>query len=78
MVFLLWLLLSAYVILLGAELNAETERQTVKDTTTGEPAPRGSRGAYAADTVGPARTPGKKAPRDRRPGGERTPKRGRP
>lgn len=54
-VFLLWLLLSAYVILLGAELNTELERQTVKDTTTGEPHPRGQRGAYAADTVGPSR-----------------------
>lgn len=55
-VFLLWLLLSAYAILLGAELNTEMERQTVRDTTTGEPAPRGERGAYAADTVGPTRS----------------------
>ena len=54
-VFLLWLLLSAYVILLGAELNTEIERQTLRDTTTGDPEPRGSRGAYAADTIGPAR-----------------------
>ncbi len=69
-VFLLWLLLSAYVILLGAELNTEMERQTVKDTTTGEPHPRGQRGAYAADTVGPARSTGR-----RKDGDARAPKR---
>jgi membrane protein len=54
-VFLLWLYLNAYVILLGAELNAEMERQTVNDTTTGNPKPLGLRGAYAADTVGASR-----------------------
>ena len=64
-VFLLWLLLSAYVILLGAELNTEIERQTVRDTTTGEPQPRGGRGAYAADTVGPTRGDKNRGPRDR-------------
>lgn len=52
-VFLLWLYLSAFVVLLGAELNAEMERQTVKDTTRGSPAPLGQRNAYSADTVGP-------------------------
>jgi membrane protein len=54
-VFLLWLYLSAYVILLGAELNAEMERQTLKDTTEGNPKPLGQRDAYAADTVGVSR-----------------------
>ena len=54
-VFLMWLYLSALVVLIGAELNAEMERQTVKDTTDGPPAPLGQRGAHAADTVGPAR-----------------------
>jgi membrane protein len=54
-VFLLWLYLSAYVILLGAELNAEMERQTLKDTTQGKPKPLGERDAYAADTVGISR-----------------------
>ena len=52
-VFLMWLYLSAYVVLLGAELNSEMERQTVKDTTDGAPKPLGERDAYAADTVGP-------------------------
>ncbi|ACB77617.1 YihY/virulence factor BrkB family protein [Opitutus terrae] len=52
-VFLLWLYLTGYVVLLGAELNAEMERQTEKDTTAGEPKPLGQRDAYSADTVGP-------------------------
>jgi membrane protein len=54
-ILLTWLLLSAYVILIGAEINAESERQTRKDTTVGPAQPLGRRGAYAADTVG--RTP---------------------
>lgn len=54
-VFLMWLYLSAFAVLIGAELNAEMERQTAKDTTRGEPEPLGERGAHAADTVGPAR-----------------------
>jgi uncharacterized BrkB/YihY/UPF0761 family membrane protein len=32
-----WLWISAIVILLGAELNAEMEHQTVRDATTGAP-----------------------------------------
>lgn len=51
MVLLTWLYLSAYVLLLGAELNCELERQTSRDTTTGAEQPLGERGAYAADTV---------------------------
>lgn len=51
---LTWLWLSAYVVLLGAEINAEFERQTRKDTTVGRPQPMGRRGATAADTLGQA------------------------
>jgi membrane protein len=51
-VLLLWLNLTSYIVLLGAELNAETERQTAEDTTEGRPQPIGHRDAYAADTVG--------------------------
>lgn len=51
-VLLLWLYISAYVVLLGAEVNAELERQTRRDTTTGTPRRMGHRGARAADTVG--------------------------
>jgi membrane protein len=54
-VLLLWLLLSAYVIILGAELDAETERQTARDSTTGPRRPLGQRDAYAADTVASSR-----------------------
>ena len=50
--FMTWLWISAIVILLGAELNAEMEHQTARDTTTGAPKPMGARGAKMADTVG--------------------------
>jgi len=52
--FMTWLWISAIVILLGAELNAEMEHQTASDTTTGAPKPLGARGARMADTVGAA------------------------
>jgi membrane protein len=51
-VMMLWLYISAYAIVAGAELNAEMERQTVRDTTTGRPEAMGRRDAYAADTLG--------------------------
>jgi membrane protein len=54
-VLLLWLLLSAYVIILGAEFDAETERQTARDSTKGPRRPLGQRDAYAADTVAAGR-----------------------
>ena len=57
--FMTWLWLTATVILLGAELNAEVEHQTVKDTTTGAPQPMGLRGAEMADTLGMAAPDGK-------------------
>lgn len=53
-VLLMWFYLSGYVIVLGAEINAEMERQTKRDTTEGPPHAMGQRGAYAADTIGPA------------------------
>jgi membrane protein len=52
-ILLMWFYLSGYVIILGAEINSEIERQTRKDTTVGAPKPLGARGAYSADTVGP-------------------------
>jgi membrane protein len=51
-VLMLWLLVTAYAIILGAELNAETERQTARDSTKGRDLPLGQRDAEAADTVG--------------------------
>jgi membrane protein len=53
--FMTWIWLSTIVILIGAELNAEMEHQTARDTTTGHPKPLGTRGARMADTIGPAR-----------------------
>ncbi len=50
-VLLTWLYLSAYLIIMAAELNAELERQTARDTTKGPERPLGQRGADAADTV---------------------------
>ena len=49
--FMTWIWISTIVVLLGAELNAETERQTAMDTTNGAPKPLGARRAHAADTV---------------------------
>ena len=50
--FMTWLWISAIVILLGAEVDAEMEHQTAEDTTTGSPKPMGARGARMADTIG--------------------------
>ena len=52
-ILLLWLFLTGFSVLFGAELNSELERQTRRDTTTGRERPLGERDAYAADTVGP-------------------------
>jgi membrane protein len=49
-----WMWMSAIVIMFGAELNSEIERQTLRDTTTGPPKPLGTRQAVSADTVGAA------------------------
>jgi membrane protein len=51
---LVWTWISMIVIIMGAELNAEMEHQTARDSTTGRPEPMGSRGAHVADTVGKA------------------------
>ena len=51
---MMWLWLSAIVVLLGAELNAEIEHQTARDSTVGPDKPLGARGATMADTVGAA------------------------
>ncbi len=54
-ILLMWFWLSAFVVLMGAELNSEMEHQTERDTTTGPDRPMGQRGAQMADLVG--RTP---------------------
>jgi membrane protein len=51
---MMWMWMSAIVIMFGAELNSEIERQTLRDTTEGQPKPLGTRQAVSADTVGAA------------------------
>jgi membrane protein len=53
-VLLIWFYLSAFVVMLGAELNAELELQTSRDTTRGPERPLGRRGAFVADHVAAA------------------------
>jgi len=50
-VLMLWLYLTCYLVLLGAEINAEAEHQTAHDTTAGEPRPMGDRDAKMADEL---------------------------
>ena len=50
-VLMFWLYLTCYLVLLGAEINAETEHQTARDTTVGSPSPMGRRGAEKADSI---------------------------
>ena len=54
--YMLWVWVTAMVILTGAELNAEIEHQTAIDSTIGKSKPIGERGAVMADTVGKAFT----------------------
>jgi membrane protein len=50
-VLMLWIYLTCYLVLLGAEINSEAEHQTAHDTTTGEPQPMGTRDAKMADSL---------------------------
>jgi membrane protein len=54
-VLLTWLYLSTLVILFGAAINTQSEKQTRKDSTEGMPRPMGQRDARAADTLGKSR-----------------------
>ena len=47
--FMTWIWISSMVILMGAELNAELEQQTERDSTVGPEKPKGERGAFKAD-----------------------------
>jgi membrane protein len=55
-ILLTWLYLSALMVLFGAVINAQSERQTRKDSTEGLPQAMGQRDAWAADTLGESRT----------------------
>lgn len=50
-VLMFWLYLTCYLVLLGAEINAEVEHQTARDTTVGRTEPMGRRGAQKADSL---------------------------
>ena len=50
-VLLFWLWITSYAVLLGAEINAEAEQQTVADTTRGQAQPLGERNAVKADST---------------------------
>jgi membrane protein len=54
---MMWMWMSAIIVLCGAELNSEIEHQTAVDTTVGRPKPLGARGAVMADSLGPAVPP---------------------
>ena len=49
--FMTWIWLSTTVVLIGAEMNAEMEHQTARDTTVGSEKPLGRRDASKADKV---------------------------
>jgi membrane protein len=51
---MMWMWMSAIIVLCGAELNSEIEHQTARDSTVGRPKPLGARGAVMADTLGAA------------------------
>jgi membrane protein len=50
-ILLIWLWITNYLVLLGAEMNAEAEQQTARDSTKGEPMPMGERNAVKADSL---------------------------
>ncbi|SDE56718.1 membrane protein [Blastococcus fimeti] len=49
-----WLWLSVFLVIVGAAVNAESERQTARDSTVGPERPPGERGAVVADSVPPS------------------------
>jgi membrane protein len=53
-VLMLWLVVTAFAVILGAEINSELEAQTAVDSTVGHPEPMGTRDAVKADHLGPA------------------------
>ncbi|MGY1712731.1 YihY/virulence factor BrkB family protein [Geodermatophilus sp. SYSU D00758] len=50
-VLMLWLYITCFLVLLGAEIDSEAEHQTAQDTTQGDPEPMGRRDAVVADTL---------------------------
>jgi membrane protein len=52
--FMMWTWISVIILIVGAEINAEVEHQTARDSTVGPDKPMGRRGAVMADTIGRA------------------------
>jgi len=50
---MLWLWITVLLVILGAAVNAEAERQTTRDSTIGLEQPPGKRGAVVADDIPP-------------------------
>ncbi len=50
---MLWVWITVLLVLVGAVVNAESERQTARDSTVGPEAPLGERGAVVADDAPP-------------------------
>ena len=50
---MVWLWITVLLVLVGAVLNAEAERQTARDSTVGPERPLGRRGAVVADSAPP-------------------------
>ena len=48
-----WLWVSVFLVIVGAAVNAEAERETVRDSTVGPERPPGDRGAVVADSTPP-------------------------
>ncbi len=48
-----WLWTTVFLVLVGAAVNAEAERQTLRDSTVGPEQPVGERGAVVADSTPP-------------------------
>ena len=65
-VLLLWLYITVFVVVLGAEINAALETQTVRDSTTGPDAPLGQRGPRQRTASRRRRAPARAGSRRRR------------
>lgn len=50
---MLWLWLTVLLVIIGAAVNAEAERQTARDSTVGPDSDPGGRGAVVADSTPP-------------------------
>lgn len=51
---MLWLVITALTVVLGADIDSELEARTAEDSTEGHPQPMGRRDAQKADELGEA------------------------